>query len=118
MSDWIAICVLEDIPRLGARVVERRDAVPIAVFRTSSDRVFAVADRCPHKGGPLSQGLVAGERVACPLHNWQIELATGQAVAPDEGCANVFRCEVRDGTVFLARADVERADTPLTVACA
>jgi len=118
MNDWIAVCRVDDIPRLGARVVQRAAGAPIAVFRTSGDRVFALADRCPHKGGPLSQGLVAGERVVCPLHAWTIDLASGAAVAPDEGCANVFRVEVRDGTVYLARGDVERVEQLATALCA
>ena len=81
MNDWIAVCRVDDIPRLGARVVQRAAGAPIAVFRTSGDRVFALADRCPHKGGPLSQGLVAGERVVCPLHAWTIDLRRMRACA-------------------------------------
>src|SRR2546423_1330280 len=84
-SHKTAVCPLEEIPVLGARVIERpgHPNGNVAVFRTADDRVFAVLDRCPHKGGPLSQGIVYGDRVACPLHNWSIELATGNAVAPD-----------------------------------
>ena len=67
---------LDDIPRLGARVV-RTPSGNIAVFRTENDEVFALVDRCPHKGGPLSQGIVHGKRVACPLHNFVIDLASG-----------------------------------------
>lgn len=96
------ICALADIPVLGARVVER-PAHPdgnVALFRTAEDRVFAVLDRCPHKGGPLSQGIVFGDRVACPLHNWTIELASGEAVAPDVGCARRFPVEIADGIVY------------------
>ncbi len=95
MSDFRDVCALDDIPRLGARRVRRADGVDIAVFRTADDRVFALLDRCPHKGGPLSQGIVFGDRVACPLHNWTIELSSGQAVAPDEGCTNRFAVEGR-----------------------
>ena len=82
-----AVCTLADIPVLGARVVARpgHPDGDVAMFRTADDRVFAVLDRCPHKGGPLSQGIVFGDRVACPLHNWSIELASGEAVAPDVG---------------------------------
>jgi nitrite reductase (NADH) small subunit len=104
-GNWIDVCALEDIPRLGARRVRRTDGVDIALFRTASDAVFALLDRCPHKGGPLSQGIVFGDRVACPLHNWTIELATGQALAPDEGCATRFAVKVDGGRVLLeARA--------------
>ncbi len=89
MSNKIHIGTLNDIPRLGARVVQT-DQGDVAVFRTAGDAVFALADRCPHKGGPLSQGIVHGEKVTCPLHNWQINLCDGQALAPDEGCAGRF----------------------------
>ncbi|HET7634469.1 MAG TPA: nitrite reductase (NAD(P)H) small subunit [Burkholderiales bacterium] len=86
-EDWIRVCALDDIPVPGARVLRRPAGPDVALFRTAADRVFALVDRCPHKGGALSQGMVFGERVACPLHGWVIELATGSAVAPDEGCA-------------------------------
>ena len=91
---------LQDIPVLGARAVKRADG-DIAVFRNAEDEVFALRDKCPHKGGPLSQGIVFGKTVACPLHNWQIGLADGQAVAPDVGCAGRFEVKVEDGVVFL-----------------
>ncbi len=101
MNDWIDIGTLDDIPRQGARVVRRRDG-DIAVFRTLDDELFALRDRCPHKGGPLSQGIVHGKRVACPLHDWKIHLDTGVAVAPDEGCAARFAVRVEGGRVYLA----------------
>jgi nitrite reductase (NADH) small subunit len=92
---------LDDIPRLGARVV-RTGLGNVAVFRTAQDEVFALEDRCPHKGGPLSQGIVFGQRVSCPLHGWTVELADGCALAPDRGCARRFPVEVGpDGTVTL-----------------
>ena len=100
MSSWIEIGALKDIPRLGSRVV-RTASGDIAVFRTENDEVFALDDRCPHKGGPLSQGIVFGRHVACPLHNWQIGLADGQAVAPDVGCAGSFAVKVEEGLVYL-----------------
>lgn len=101
MTPWTDICALEDIPSLGARRVRRADGVEIAVFRAADDRVFALLDRCPHRGGPLSQGIVFGDKVACPLHNWTIELATGRAVAPDEGCTHRFAVIVEAGRVLL-----------------
>ena len=97
MSDWKTICRVDDIPRLGARKVTRKSGADIAVFRTADDRVFALLDRCPHKGGPLSQGIVFGESVACPLHNLCIELNTGRAAAPDEGTVERFEARVVDG---------------------
>lgn len=99
-NDWIKIGVLTDIPKLGARVVET-DAGNIAVFRTADDGVFALRDKCPHKGGPLSQGIVHGNRVACPLHDWKIHLDTGLAVAPDEGCAASYPVKLEGDTIYL-----------------
>ena len=83
--DWRMICRIDDIPVLGARRVARPSGIDVAVFRNAEDQVFALLDRCPHKGGPLSQGIVFGTSVACPLHNWAIGLDDGCAKAPDEG---------------------------------
>lgn len=102
MTEWKLICPLEDIPRLGSRVVRPERGGDIAVFRTADDRVFALHDKCPHKGGPLSQGLVHGLRVTCPLHSWNIGLADGQVVAPDEGHCQRFEIKLEDGLVYLA----------------
>jgi nitrite reductase (NADH) small subunit len=101
MSEWKTICRVEDIPVLGARRVARDNATPVAVFRNSEDKVFALLDRCPHKGGPLSQGIVFGESVACPLHNWTIGLDDGCAKAPDVGCTVKFKVKVEAGVVSL-----------------
>ena len=100
MNNWIEIVALEAIPRLGSRVV-KTDTMNIALFRTSDDQVFALRDACPHKGGPLSQGIVHGTSVTCPLHNWKIDLASGEALGPDEGCSNVFPTRVENEKVFL-----------------
>ena len=99
---WIEICRLEDIPPQGARVV-RATLGCVAFFRTASDKVFALEDRCPHKGGPLSQGIVHENGVTCPLHNWVIDMETGRAKAPDEGRVRTFPVEVRDGRVLIDR---------------
>jgi nitrite reductase (NADH) small subunit len=109
MSNWIEIVALADIPKLGSRIV-RTDTMDIAVFRTAGDEVFALRDACPHQGGPLSQGIVHGSSVTCPLHNWKIDLATGSAIGPDQGCTNVFATKVENGRVFLAlKADEDEA---------
>lgn len=101
MSNWIEIGTLDEIPRLGSRVVESA-AGDIAVFRAADDSVFALRDQCPHKGGPLSQGIVHGRSVSCPLHNWTIDLVSGEAQAPDEGCTGKYEVMVENGVVYLA----------------
>ncbi|HRH87630.1 MAG TPA: nitrite reductase small subunit NirD [Rubrivivax sp.] len=108
MSEWIPICRRDDIPRLGARRVQREHGHAVALFRAADDHVFALLDRCPHKGGPLSQGIVFGRSVACPLHNWTIGLADGCAQAPDVGCTTRFAVQVEGGMVSL---DVDELNT-------
>ena len=101
MTEWTRVCALEEIPVLGARVV-RTAREDISVFRNDADEVFALHDKCPHRGGPLSQGIVHGRSVTCPLHNWKIDLVNGEAIAPDAGCARVYGVKVVDGAVMLA----------------
>jgi nitrite reductase (NADH) small subunit len=101
--DWIAIGTIDDIPARGARTV----ATPlgeVAVFRTAGDEVFALINKCPHRGGPLSEGIVSGRKVACPLHNWVIDLNTGKAEAPDEGCTTSIPVKVEGRSVALGLA--------------
>lgn len=98
---WIEVGKVTDIPKLGARVVRTQDG-DIAVFRTADDTIFALRDKCPHKGGPLSQGIVHGHKVACPLHDWKIHLDSGLAAAPDAGCAARFPVSVEDGRIRLS----------------
>lgn len=100
-GNWIEVVALQDIPQLGSRVITT-DTMNIAVFRTASDEVFAMKDECPHKKGPLSQGIVHGSSVTCPLHNWKIDLASGEALGPDEGCTNVFPTKVENGMVSIS----------------
>lgn len=104
---WLPVCALEAIPPLGARRVARERGLPVALFRTPDDQVHALLDRCPHKGGPLSQGIVLADAVACPLHNWTIRFDDGQARAPDEGCTPVFRCKVEGGMVHLLAEELD-----------
>ena len=98
---FVGICKLEDIPVLGARRFKRDDGKVIAIFRNAEDKVFALQDKCPHKGGPLSQGIVFGESVACPLHNWCIGLNDGCAAAPDVGVVEKFSVRLNNGAVEL-----------------
>ncbi|MDE3821829.1 nitrite reductase small subunit NirD [Sinorhizobium meliloti] len=99
--NWIAIGDINDIPLRGARCV-RTPTGKIAVFRTAHDEVFAIEDHCPHKGGPLSQGIVHGTAVTCPLHNWVISLETGEALGADEGEVRTIPIRNDNGALFVA----------------
>lgn len=98
---WLEIGPLKAVPRLGSRVVKTRQG-DIAVFRTGNDEVFALDDCCPHRGGPLSQGIVTGCQVICPLHDWCIRLKDGQAEAPDKGITGTYPVKVDAGVIYLS----------------
>ena len=100
MTAWIDIGALADIPQQGARMVKTA-AGCVAVFRTASDQVFAIDDRCPHKGGPLSEGIVHGTSVTCPLHAWVFNLETGMAQGADEGSVNSYPARIEAGRILL-----------------
>ena len=100
-SEWLDVGSPDDVPLRGARVV-RTPAGDVAIFRAADGVLFALRDRCPHKGGPLSQGIVHGHAVTCPLHNWVIGLADGKAREPDEGCAHTVPVRLEDGCILLA----------------
>jgi nitrite reductase (NADH) small subunit len=99
-SLWIEICPIDSIPLRGCRVVRTRH-MQVALFRTASDEVFALENRCPHRGGPLSEGIVHDRKVTCPLHNWVIGLEDGQAIGADEGCARSFAVRLDKDRVYL-----------------
>jgi nitrite reductase (NADH) small subunit len=99
-ENWIEVGGIDDIPPLGSRVVKTVSG-DVAVFRNAEDEVFALRDRCPHKGGPLSQGIVHGTSVTCPLHNWVIGLDSGNAKGNDKGCTKRFPVKLVDGRIFL-----------------
>ena len=102
-TTWIDVGALASIPPRGAKTL-RTPRGCVAVFRTGADEVFALDDRCPHKGGPLSEGIVHGDAVTCPLHNWVFDLATGAARGPDEGTVPTHPCRVEDGRVLIDAA--------------
>ena len=106
MSDKIAIGALEDIRPRAARLV-KTDFGCIAIFRTADDQVFALDDRCPHKGGPLSNGIQHGHAVTCPLHNWVIDLNTGAAQGADEGRVRTYPVSVENGRIMLTLVHAE-----------
>ena len=101
---WTPIGKVIDIPQRGARCVNTPSG-KIAVFRTTDDHVFAIDDHCPHKGGPLSQGIVHGAHVTCPLHNWVISLETGLAQGEDEGRVRTIPLKVENGVIMLGLAE-------------
>jgi nitrite reductase (NADH) small subunit len=108
MSDWINIGAITDIPRRGARCVVTPMG-KVGVFRTMEDQVFAIEDQCPHKGGPLTQGIVHGASVTCPLHNWVISLETGEAQGADEGKVATIPVRVENGRILMAAVTLKVA---------
>ena len=117
-NDWTRVCAIDDIPVAGARVVRVAGQPDVALFRTLDDKVFALHDRCPHKAGPLSQGIVHGARVTCPLHNWVIELDSGRAVEPDVGATACFSVRIEGREVLLRRDQLAHRDALTAEACA
>ena len=101
MTQWIEIGTVAAIPRRGARCINTPQG-KIAVFRTMDDQIYALENRCAHKGGPLVEGMVHGASVTCPLHNWVYDLETGKALGADVGEVRTFPVRVEDGRIFLA----------------
>ncbi len=97
---WIDIGALDDIPLRGARVVKTPLGC-VALFRTDEAEVYAISNRCPHKGGPLSDGIVHGKKVTCPLHNWVFSLETGEAQGADEGRVDTYTVRVEEGRLLM-----------------
>jgi nitrite reductase (NADH) small subunit len=100
MSNWIDVGALEDVPVRGARLLKTPSGC-VAVFRTAEDEIFALDDRCPHKGGPLSEGIVHGKSVTCPLHNWVFSFETGQAQGADKGQVATYETRVEGGRILI-----------------
>jgi len=99
--NWIEVCRVDEIPPSQARTI-RAGGTVVALFRLSDDRIKAVENRCPHKQGPLAEGIVSGDDVLCPLHNWRIHLDDGRVAPPDEGCVKTYATKVENGRVFLS----------------
>ncbi len=97
---WFDVGPVAAVPQRGARTV-RTPRTEIAVFRTASNEIFALENKCPHKGGPLSEGIVHGRKVACPLHNWIINLEDGEATGADRGCAKKFPVKIENGRIYI-----------------
>ncbi|HHS94680.1 MAG TPA: nitrite reductase small subunit NirD [Rhodobacterales bacterium] len=97
---WIDIGALNSVPERGGRVVRTAHGC-VAVFRTGPEEVFALSDTCPHKGGPLSEGIVHDHKVTCPLHNWVFSLETGEAQGADEGRVETYPIRIEAGRLML-----------------
>ncbi|WP_375282169.1 nitrite reductase small subunit NirD [Pseudooctadecabacter sp.] len=110
MTDWIDIAALDDVPARGARMIKTALGC-VAVFRTADDQVFALDNACPHKAGPLAEGIVHGTSVTCPLHNWVISLETGEAQGADEGCVATYPARVEAGRILLDRSFLQARST-------
>jgi len=105
MMNWLDIGTIDDIPQRGARCVKTPQG-KIGIFRTHDDRIYAIDDHCPHKGGPLTQGIVHGAAVTCPLHNWVFSLETGKALGADEGTVRTIPVRVTDGRISIALGEM------------
>ncbi|MEX0276208.1 MAG: nitrite reductase small subunit NirD [Ruegeria sp.] len=104
---WIDIGHIDEVPVRGARLVKTHIGC-IAVFRTAEAEVFAATNRCPHKGGPLSEGIVHGQSVTCPLHNWVFDLNTGEAQGADDGRITTYPVRLEEGRILLDDSAVAR----------
>ncbi|PJA32227.1 MAG: nitrite reductase (NAD(P)H) small subunit [Zetaproteobacteria bacterium CG_4_9_14_3_um_filter_53_7] len=100
-GNWYSICKVHEIPRSGGRTIKAGER-SVALFRLSNDSIRAIENRCPHKGGPLADGVISGGDILCPLHNWRVDLETGDVAAPESGCVTVFPVRVEDdGQILL-----------------
>ena len=97
VGEWLDIGPVDQLPALGARTLPVRGGREIAIFHTATGEVYALANQCPHKQGPLSQGIVHDTTVTCPLHNWRISLVTGEALGEDKGCVPVIPVKIDGG---------------------
>ncbi len=104
-AEWLDIGPVDQLPTLGARTLPVRGREEIAIFRTANGSVYALVNKCPHKAGPLSQGIVHGNVVTCPLHGWNISLATGEALGADKGCVPTIPVKIDGGRILIGRAE-------------
>lgn len=104
-AEWLDVGPVSQLPALGARTLPVRDGEEIAIFRTANGSVYALVNKCPHKQGPLSQGIVHDTTVTCPLHNWRISLLTGEALGDDKGCTPVIQVKIDGGRILIGRKE-------------
>ncbi len=104
-ATWLDIGPVDQLPALGARTLPVQGGEEIAIFRTANGMVHALINKCPHKAGPLSQGIVHDTTVTCPLHSWRISLLTGEALGDDKGCVPVIPVKIDGGRIFISRKE-------------
>ena len=108
---WTRITYAEDIPLREGRAVEI-DGREIALFNLG-DRFLAVENRCPHRGGPLADGIISGCTVVCPLHAWKVDLEEGSVFKPERACVATYPVRIDDGIISIQVRDCERGKAPL-----
>ena len=106
IGEWLDIGPVGQIGPGCARTLPVRGGEEVAVFHTLEGKFYALVNKCPHKQGPLSQGIVHGHVVTCPLHNWNISLKTGEALGDDKGCVPTIPLRVDVGRIYLLREAV------------
>jgi len=105
IAEWLDVGPVDQLPVMGARTLPVQGGEEIAIFHTANGDVYALVNQCPHKQGPLSQGIVHDTSVTCPLHNWRISLITGKALGEDEGCVPVIPVKIEAGRILIARRE-------------
>ncbi len=106
IGEWLDIGPADQIAPGTARTLPVRGGEEIAIFHTLDHNFYALVNRCPHKQGPLSQGIVHGNVVTCPLHSWNISLKSGEALGEDEGCVPTVPLRLDAGRLYLLRSAV------------
>ena len=109
-TNWIRVTPVENVPPREGRAVLIGDR-EIALFNLgpstalgAGDQFLATDNQCPHKGGPLCDGIVTGSSVVCPLHGWKVSLNTGQVERPAHGkdhCVTTYPTRIEDGVVLI-----------------
>ena len=105
---WVRVTHIENIPMRQGRAVTL-GGQELAIFNLGGG-FRVVENRCPHRGGPLADGIVAGEDVICPLHNWRISLDSGEVCQPrdQQHCLKTFPAKVVNGEVLVLLPGAER----------
>ena len=107
---WVRITDVRNIPAREGRAVQI-SSTSIAVFNLDG-RFVALENRCPHKGGPLADGIVGAGTVTCPLHNWRVSLESGRVTKPCDGedlSVRTFDVRVENGVLMLSLEAMETA---------